>query len=120
MLPPEKDIASRSSIWNCMQMLFMDVDPELELESISEVCANSKYSLVELEKILINEVQPSLRSNLLMVTIPEWRGYQIEDLTELILDKHRFGKRKQIFFTRYSQELWGKLEKLISEKRKSS
>jgi len=117
MLPPEQDIESRSVIWGSMQMLFMDTDPEFELEHIAKVCASSMYTLTELEEILFNEVQPSLRSNIFMNTTPEWRGFDTESLIELVLKKHRFRKRRQLFFSAYSKEYWLKLKSLISEKR---
>jgi len=120
MLPPEQDLECRLIIWDSMQMLFMDTDPDLELDSIARVCAKSKYNLDELEEILLNEVQPSLRNNLFLTPAPEWRGFQSESLKELVLKKHRFGKRRQLFFTRYSKFCWSKLSSLICEKRESS
>lgn len=120
MLAPEQDLEDRLTIWVSMQMLFMDTDPESELEFIAGVCAESKYSLDELEEILINEVQPSLRSNLFMNPIPEWAGLDSEFLQKLILKKHRFGKRRQIFATRESKFYWSKISPLIAEIREAS
>ena len=39
LLHPELDIEARVPIWDSMQMIYMDTDPQSELEGIAIVCA---------------------------------------------------------------------------------
>ena len=94
MQSPEQDVKDRFPIWDRMQMLWMDVDPEGEIDFIARVCAESKYSTSELEQIYWNEVMPAVSFNLRFGNfIPEWTGFNEKFLLERIMEKHRFGKR---------------------------
>jgi hypothetical protein len=95
MLPPEQDLADRRPIWDALQVFWMDTDPELDLASVAQVCARSKYSLEEIEQIFWNEIRPAVQTNLSSVA-GEWAGFDIEWLSRRILEKHRFGKRLPI------------------------
>jgi hypothetical protein len=114
METPEKDVSKRRIIWNAMQMLYMDTDPQQELEAIARVCAESNYSIEELEQILFNEVLPACRVNLLLFTAPEWTGYNEDWLQQRILAKHRFGKRKPFILRRYTSHWWQQLGQKIA------
>lgn len=70
----------------------MDTDPELAIPGIIKVSAASKYSLEELEQIFWNEVYPAVQFNLWLLPAPEWRGFELNWLTQRILAKHRYGK----------------------------
>lgn len=78
------DVDDRRPIWDVFQMFWMDIDPELELETTVFTCATSKYELTELEHIYWNEVYPAVAVNLSQ-PIPEWTGYDIDILSELIV-----------------------------------
>jgi len=117
LLPPEIDVEARAPVWDCMQLLYMDTDPNFELDGIAEICARSDYTLGDLEAILFNEVRPAVSSNLFMLPAPEWRGFEIEWLTKRVLKKHRFGKPLPKFFIIYTKEWWNKLAPLIEDKR---
>ena len=117
MLPPEQDLRDRQDIWDAMQMFFMDTDTAIFAEGIARTCAASKYSLEELEDILFQEVLPACRFNLLMLPAPEWTGFTLEYLTEQVLEKHRFGKRRPFMFRNFTQEYWGEVRGRILELR---
>ena len=93
MKAPEDDLERRRPIWDCMQMLWMDTDPAAELDYIVQVCADSDYSLADLQAIYWNEVRPAVAFNLWMLPAPEWAGFEIEWLTARILRRSRFGRR---------------------------
>jgi len=65
MLAPEQDETDRRPIWDRLQMFWMDTDPDIFLESVAKTCAQSKYSLSEIEQIFCNEVRPAVEFNLL-------------------------------------------------------
>jgi hypothetical protein len=121
MEPPDLDIDDRQAIWDFMQNFWMDTDPGILLPRVAEVCAASKYSLVELEAIYWNEVRPAVSFNLFMLPAPEWAGFEITWLTNRILKKHRFGKRLPIkWLDPYANNWWKKLAvAIISERNKA-
>ncbi len=119
LLPPEIDVEARAPIWDCMQLLYMDIDPNFELNGIAEICARSDYTLGDLEAILFNEVRPAVSFNLFMLPAPEWGGFEIDWLTKRVLKKHRFGKPLPTFFTKYTKEWWKELVPLIEDKREN-
>ena len=114
---PENDIVDRTPIWDCMQDLFMDTDVSLSYEFIVKRCAESKYEIDELEKILFNEVLPALRFNMFNLPAPEWAGFQTDFVVQRVLKKHRFGKSKPWLLRRYTQQQWNILKLKIDEKR---
>lgn len=92
MLAPEQDERDRRPIWDALQVFWMDTDPSFELAYCAEVCVRSKYSLIEIEAIFWNEVRPAVQFNLWSGVAPEWAGFQIEWLSQRILQVHRFGR----------------------------
>jgi hypothetical protein len=114
---PEQDIKQRSPIWNVMQDLYMDTEVTSSYQYIARVCAQSNYTLIELEEILFNEVLPAVRFNMFALPAPEWTGFEISWLVARILKKHRFGKRKPIILRRYTAEHWCEISPLIIEYR---
>lgn len=116
MQAPEQDLARRVPVWDAMQMLFMDIDAEDWLLSIADTCVKSGYTLEEIEAILFNEVLPACSANLLAVPGGEWRGFESAQLQAMVLEKHRFGKRKPFLHRRYAADWWQQLAPLITEK----
>jgi hypothetical protein len=92
MKPPADDIDDRFRIWDQLQYFWMDTDPEPLLPEIARVCAESKYSIAELEAIYWNEVRPAVAFNLRWNPVPEWTGFTRESLTARVLAKHRYGR----------------------------
>ena len=119
MLPPEQDVERRRPIWDALQMLLMDTDTALERPHVARVCAESDYTMEELEEIWFAEVFPALRWNLLDVA-GEWAGIEIEALTQRILAAHRFGKRRAWLLRAHAQDEWRMLEPLIRALRLTS
>ncbi|MHB8138051.1 MAG: DUF7079 family protein [Smithellaceae bacterium] len=114
MEQPERDIEDRKIIWDYMQNFWMDTDPAILLPRVAQVCAESKYSLDELELIFWNEVRPAVKFNMLMLPAPEWAGFEINWLTNRILKKHRFGKKLPVKWLHpYSNSWWKKLSVAI-------
>ena len=106
MKSPKNDLHDRLPIWNQLQILYLDTDVTFSYEAIAKVCASSKYSLEELEKILFNEVLPALRFNLWATPIPEWAYFDQQWLQTRILSHHRYNKSKPILFRTYTNQHW--------------
>jgi len=92
MKAPGEDLVDRVPVWNCLQTFWLDTDPAVFLAGIARVCAESKYTLDELEAIFWNEVRPAVEFNLGMFLAPEWAGFEITWLTQRILRRSRYGK----------------------------
>jgi hypothetical protein len=120
MNPPEQDVADRTPIWDCMQDLYMDTDVTLSYSFIAQRCADSKYSIEELERILFNEVLPALRFNMFDLPAPEWAGFPIDWVVKRVLSTHRFGKRKPWILRRYTQAHWYEVRQIIQETRQKN
>lgn len=113
MKPPQDDLDARGPLWNSMQMLFVDTDPEEFLDEIADVCARSQYSLEEIEDILFQEVLPACRGNLLALPAPEWTGVDAATLRRRILAKHRFGRSRPLLYRGYTRGWWMRIEPRI-------
>jgi len=119
VIEPEKDLEDRKPIWDVMQVVWMDTDVSYEYENIATVCANSKYSMEELEKIYWNEVYLAVRANLWIPVAPEWAGYHLDWLTSHVLKKNKFGRKSlKSRFRFYSFGPWEKIRLLILQKRR--
>lgn len=97
-------------------MLFMDTDVSSSIGDIVETCADSDYTIDDLERILFNESLPALRFNLMSVA-GEWRGFETEGLKRLVLEKHRFGRRRPWLFRKYTSEKWAVIRPMIERHR---
>lgn len=118
MRPPHEDIQDRAPVWDHMQNFWMDTDPSIFLADVARACAESKYSLAELEAIFWNEVRPAVSFNMGALPAPEWVGFEIEWLKERVLRKSRFGKplpRKWLH--PYPESWWRKLSAGIVQHR---
>jgi hypothetical protein len=120
MKHPKDDIPVRTPIWDSLQMLFMDTDADGFLESMTEVCARSPYSIEEIEQILFNEVLPACRLNLFLLPAPEWAGFETGWLVDRVLTKHRFGRRRPIILRRYTAGWWQRLRPMIERRRRDA
>jgi len=117
---PENDIKDRTPVWDCLQYLYMDIDPSDYYERISKDCGASKYTIEALEAILFQEVLPALKVNMYDVA-GAWSGLKTKYLVERILEKHRFGKRKPWALRIYTNKHWKRLIHLIkTEKLKNT
>jgi len=105
MLAPEEDQTDRCPIWDELQVFWMDTDPGIFLESAARICAQSKYSLSEIEQIFWNEVRPALRFNLRSIA-GEWSGFETGWLSQRILSTNRFGRRLPIKYLHPSESSW--------------
>lgn len=114
MLPPEQYLEARQGAWDAMHLLFLDTDVEgLHLDYAATKCAETQYSVKELEQIFWSEVYPTMRWNILD-PFGEWTPIDIENLTEAILHRHKFGQR--IWFRRlrsHPSKYWNKLKSKI-------
>lgn len=93
----------------------MDTDVTLSYDFIARRCADSKYSIDELENILFNEVLPALRFNMFILPTPEWAGFHTDWVVKRVLSKHLFGKRKPWILRRYTQAHWIHIRQKIQE-----
>jgi hypothetical protein len=75
--PPSEDIESRRPVWQALSDLFLDTDTSLSREWRVRELAKSPYSIEELEEILVTEVYPACRGNLLSIA-GEWAGFDME------------------------------------------
>lgn len=75
--PISEDVVNRRPVWQALSDLFLDTDPSLSLEWRARELAKSPYSIEELEEILIREVYPACRGNLLCIA-GEWAGFDMD------------------------------------------
>lgn len=117
---PRLDSEDRKPIWDALQMFWMDIEPSDELENAIATCAKSKYSILELEYIYWNEVYPAVNQNFTQ-PIPEWTGYDIEQLTELIIaNADRIKPIKYKLFHFRVNNWWKEIASGITKYRKNS
>lgn len=82
---PEVDVESRRPVWAALSELFLDTNLDsADVNRIAKMLARSRYSLDELDQILLWEVYPACRSNLLSIA-GEWAGFDPEWLESRIL-----------------------------------
>ena len=74
MKPAATDLANRRPVWEALSDLFLDTDVSLSRAWRASLLAASPYSIDDLERILIDEVYPICKYNLLSVA-GEWAGF---------------------------------------------
>lgn len=121
MKSTQAQIQERLPVWESLSEFFLD--SELQAEDygrIAKELATTNFSEYEIEEILICEVCPACRSNLL-APAGEWVAFDPEWLKKEIAP--RIGKRmklKFLFKLRHSwmySRHWNKVRKLIAEAR---
>ena len=94
MKPTEAQIAERLPVWEALSEFFLDNELQpSDYERIAGVLAATNYTEDQLKDILIGEVYPVCRSNLLSVA-GVWAGFDSGWLKENI--GPRFGKRPKL------------------------
>jgi hypothetical protein len=88
--PAAQDLSARRPVWEALSDLFLDTDPSSSRQWRAEQLAASPYTLEQLEFILLDEVYPVCKYNLLSVA-GEWAGFDQEWLQSKIL--RRLGSR---------------------------
>ena len=81
--PSSEDIESRRPVWQALSDLFLDTDTSLSREWRVRELSKSPYSIEELEEILVTEVYPACRGNLLSIA-GEWTGFDMARLERKI------------------------------------
>ncbi len=120
MLPPEHDIKDRLKVWEALEIFWLDTDYKIRLHHSAKTCAESKYSIEELEQIFFNEARPAFADNLLNVA-GEWAGFDEKWIVQRVLKTHCFGAqgyaRLPKFLSRFDG--WENLKPLIEQNRKN-
>ena len=80
------EVEERRAIWVALSDLYLDTEPEWE--RVAHVCAGSRFSVVEIQRILFDEVHPILHWNL-WDTAGEWQGFDETWLVQSILARKR-------------------------------
>jgi hypothetical protein len=81
----ESDIATRRPVWSALSELFLDTSLDSsDYERLAARLARSPYSLEELDRILLWEVYPACRSNLVSIA-GEGMGFDGQWLESRIL-----------------------------------
>jgi len=101
-----QELESRKQVWVALSDLFLDTDVSLLREHDAKILASSPYSLLQLERILTEEVCPVCKWNLFSVA-GEWVGFDEEWLVASIL------KRRNWFMRAWSR-WFGKLDAYTS------
>lgn len=101
LLPAIDDLERRRPVWEALSTLFLDTDASLDRRWRAQVLADSRYSLDELEEILLSEVYSACSGNLRSIA-GEWAGFDPEWLEDRILSRrpariHRFTPGKLLF-----------------------
>jgi hypothetical protein len=78
-----EDLVNRRPVWEALSDLFLDTEVSLDRQWRIDVLAASPYSIEELEYILIDEVYPICKYNLLSVA-GEWAGFDLAWLEDQI------------------------------------
>lgn len=86
--PATADLADRRPVWEALSELFLDTDPALSRSWRVAQLARSPYSLAQLEHILVDEVHPVCKYNLLSVA-GVWSGFDAAWLEATILRRLR-------------------------------
>lgn len=86
LAPAIDDLAAREPVWLALSQLFLDTDITLSRRWRAQALASSGYSVAQLERILVEEVAPACRINLLCVA-GVWDGFDPMWLRERILQR---------------------------------
>lgn len=86
--PAAEDLENRRPVWDALSSLFLDTDTSLSREWRAKLLSASPYSLEQLQYILVDEVYPICRWNLLSVA-GEWAGFDLAWLEGKILRRLR-------------------------------
>jgi hypothetical protein len=118
----EFDLAARRPVWAALSNLFLDTDVSLLREENARVLAASRYSIEELQRILVNEVYPVCRTNLVAWPGGEWVGFDEAWLEERIVSRPQSRAQSLKWLnlgrlTVYGSWEWRCLKKRISELR---
>ena len=73
----DNEIATRRPVWAALSDLFLDTDVSLTRDWRIEMLAKSPYSIGDLEHILVDEVYPVCKYNLMSIA-GEWAGFDME------------------------------------------
>lgn len=79
-----EDLANREPVWLALSDMFLDTDTSLSRPWRVEQLSKSPYSLDQIESILVEEVFPVCKYNLISVA-GEWAGFDPLWLREQIL-----------------------------------
>ncbi len=83
-MTPAAQIDERMPVWDALSEFFLDTELQPEQhERIARVLAASRYSEKELDEILVYEVYPACKWNLLCVA-GEWGGFHPDWIKEKI------------------------------------
>ena len=84
MAVPESELRDRRPVWSALSELFLDTRLlSADLDRIAKSLAASPYSIEKLEEILLWEVYPACRSNMLTLA-GEWAGFDQDWLEQRI------------------------------------
>lgn len=86
--PADDDLEHRRPVWQALSGLFLDTDTSIDRSRRVGILAASRYSIYELQEILVDEVYPVCRSNLFSIA-GEWAGFDPEWLESSILRRLR-------------------------------
>lgn len=86
MLAAASDLPNRRPVWQALSNIFLDTDVSADRAWRIEVLSNSPYSVEELQHILLDEVYPILKYNLISVA-GVWDGFDQIWLEEQILGR---------------------------------
>lgn len=92
MRPPADDVEGRLPVWLALGELFLDTEPDIE--HLERICAESPYSLDELDRILFRELWPALSANLYSPA-GQWAGWNDDWLVARVLEKARSGSARR-------------------------
>jgi hypothetical protein len=88
MKPAADDVEAREAVWQAFSRLYLDTDYRREVRVAARDAAASGYTEAELRAILLHEVHPVLRSNL-VATAGVWDGFDPGWLRAAILRRSR-------------------------------
>jgi len=84
MKPTTEDLPQRRIAWEALSDLYLDTDTSLSRDWRVERLMDTAYTIEDLEAILVDEVHPVCRWNMMRVA-GEWAGFDPEWLESRIL-----------------------------------
>jgi hypothetical protein len=119
MKPTDAQIEERMPVWDALSDFFLDTELQPDdHERIAKTLAATRYSEKELDGILVHEVCPACKWNMLCVA-GEWAGFDREWMKSKM--SPRYDKRPLMSFSfRYRwmyAHHWAKVRSRISELR---
>ncbi len=114
----EADTTERSKLWHLLSDFYLDehMTPQ-DLSNIAARCAESKYTVAELDVIMFREVYPALIQNL-WAPVGEWVPWSEEEVATRV-HKYRHEPTPVRWWQFITWRSWARLRRQVEQLRRS-